>query len=669
MTRWAMLSRWTPPAALAALTLGLGFHAGGYFPTAVGVATVVLALLMVARLVFARAPLEGLSHPLTLVIVAMTLLAGWMLLSSRWSGAEFRSLGEANRVLLYAEAVIFFGSWARSDERLGAMLKGILLACVVLCAAGLISRLLPDIWALGVDQRQRRLQYPVTYANTMGLLAALAFLWSFALAANERESRLTRAVAAAAVPVTAATLLLTYSRGAIGAVIVGFVAFILLARQRALVSATLVTLAPAAAAVYVTYRAELLTTADHTTPAAVAQGHRVALVLVIAAVVAALLRAATFNCDRRLAAVRLSAGSRRAVINVAASAGVLMIASLALTIDLPGEFSQQYDRFVRTEALTQEGDLRTRLTDPGSNGRTDAWRVALQDFSASPIHGRGAGTFVLSWNQHRPLYLPFNETHSLYFQMMGELGLIGLALLLLAVLTILVVCAWRARGPSRHLYAALCAGGLTWALAAAVDWQWQMPVASLWLFALGACALAATEGSSEQTEPWPTPWPPRLLVLLGLALIAIGPARVALSEPFLFRAVTAFEREDCGRVVTAARTARNLVSARPEPHELLAYCSALQRDGPQSLLHARRAIERDPHNWRYHYTSAVVKAAFGQDPRGSARTASRLNPREPLVREARKRFRGTDPAGWRRQAAATPITIDYGYCTLQPTSC
>jgi len=661
MTRWATLSRWTPPAALASVTIGLGFHAGGFFPPAIGVAAIFLAILMGARLALASRPLEGLSRPLTIVIAAMLLLAGWMLLSSRWSGAEFRSLVEADRVLVYALALIFFGSWARSDDRLGAMLKGIFLACVVLCVAGLISRLLPDLWALGVEQRQRRLQYPVTYANTMGLIAALGFLWSFALAADERASRLTRILAAAAVPVTAATLLLTYSRGAIGAVMVGFVAFLLLARERAALTAAVATLAPAAAAVYITYRADSLTTADYTSTTAVAQGHRVALVLVIAAAVAGLVRTATFGLDKRLAAVRLPRRRRRALIAAAASTGMVMVAVLAITIDLPGEFSQQYERFKRPEVLGEQTDLHTRLADPANNGRIDAWRVAMQDFRAAPIHGRGAGTFVLSWNQHRPLHITFNETHSLYLQMLGELGVVGLLLLVLALLTILVVCARRARGPGRHLYAALFAAGLTWALAAAVDWQWQMSVASLWLFALGGSALAARR-SEDSTEPAPMSWPPRLLVMLGLMLITISPALVALSERSVSHAVDAFKRADCRRVVPAARNARSLVSARPEPNELLAYCSVLERDNPrQGLLDATRAIERDPDNWRYHYTMALVRAVSGLDPRPSARMALRLNPREPLVRHAVDRFRGRAPAAWRRQAATMPITIDYGY--------
>ncbi|MDQ3688726.1 MAG: hypothetical protein M3406_01550, partial [Chloroflexota bacterium] len=164
MSRRATLSRWAPPAALAALTVALGFRAGGFFPSTIGVAAVVLTILMSARLLLARRPLDGMSRPLTLVIAAMVLLAGWMLISSRWSDAEFRSLLAADRVLLYSLALIFFGSWGRSDDRLSAMLKGILLACIVLCVAGLISRLLPDVWPLGVEQRRRRLQYPITYA-------------------------------------------------------------------------------------------------------------------------------------------------------------------------------------------------------------------------------------------------------------------------------------------------------------------------------------------------------------------------------------------------------------------------------------------------------------------------------------------------------------------------
>jgi len=656
MARWEPLRLWAAPAVLAGLIVGFGFHAGGFFPKTVGAAAAVLAILIVIRIAVARQPLEGLGRPLTIAIAAIALLFAWTLASSLWSDAGFRPLVQADRVLLYALALVFFGSWARSDERLSLTLRAVLLAFVVLCAAGLISRLLPDVWALGSEQQSNRLQYPVTYANTMGLLAALALLWSFALSATARESPLTRVLTAAAVPITLATLVLTYSRGAIGAVVVGFAVLAALGATRAMFNAAAATLVPAAVAGFVTFRAEALATTDHASAAALSQGHRVALVLVIAAAGAALLRAALIAHDDRPGIVRISAERRRVLIVLTTSAALVAIATTAIAIDLPTKLSQQHERFRTPEGL-QTGDVRNRLTDPGSSERLDAWRIALQDFRAAPIRGRGAGTFALSYNERRPTSLPFNETHSVYLQMLGELGLVGLALIAIALLTIIVVCARRARGPARPLYAAVAAGAITWALAAAVDWQWQMPVGTLALFALGATALAAR----GPTESWPVPRPALLAIALALVAIAVVPVRVALSERSVSNAATAFREGDCEGVVLAAGKARRMVSARPEPHELLAYCAAVEGDARRAVREGERAAELDPHNWRCHYALALVRAAAGMDPRPAVRAATRLNPLEPLVVQAQSSLTGSDPAGWRRQAALIPIVFDYGF--------
>jgi O-antigen ligase len=658
MARWAPLRLWTAPALLAGLTVGLGFHAGGFFARSLSVAAVALAIALAARLALAARPLEGMSRALAAALAAIVLFAAWTLLSSQWSGAGFRSLTEADRVLLYALALAFFGSWARSDERVSATLKAMLIAFVVLCGAGLISRLAPDVWQLGVDQRSNRLQYPVTYANTMGLLAALGLLWALALSANACEPRATRILAAAAVPLTASTLVLTYSRGAILALVVGLVALLLLGRTRAMLSAVLAVIAPTAAACLATFDADLLATTDYTSQAALDEGHRVALVIVAAAAGAALLRSALLAQDDRPSRWQLPARWRRGLLIALASASAIAIGAVVVTVDLPQKLSQRHERFHQADPAAKPGDVRDRLTDPGSSERLDAYRVALRDFKAAPLHGRGAGTFVLSWNEQRAKSLPFNQAHSLYLQMLGELGLVGLGLIGVALLIVLAAGVRLARGPERPLYAAVFAGGLAWAVSAAIDWQWQMPVVTLCFFALGGAVLAAEP--TADSAPRSAPWPLRIALVLGLLALVVMPARVTLSDRSLTRAVSAFRRVDCPAAISAARDARRFVDIRPEPHELLAYCAVLQGHARLGLREARRAVELDPDSWLSHYALALVQGSVGVDPRASIATALRLNQYEPLVYKARERFVGTDPAGWRRQAAASPITFDYG---------
>ncbi len=80
------------------------------------------------------------------------------------------------------------------------------------------------------------------------------------------------------------------------------------------------------------------------------------------------------------------------------------------------------------------------------------------------------------------------DAHGLYPETLGELGLVGLILLVTALVAILAGLAVRIRGKDRTVYAALFAATLAWMLAAAVDWHWEMPVVTLWLFAAGGAA-------------------------------------------------------------------------------------------------------------------------------------------------------------------------------------
>ena len=67
---------------------------------------------------------------------------------------------------------------------------------------------------------------------------------------------------------------------------------------------------------------------------------------------------------------------------------------------------------------------------------------------ASSVAGRapgtGAGTFELDWEQRRPFFYVIRDAHSLVLETLAALGVVGLALLLVALLTPLAVALRRA---------------------------------------------------------------------------------------------------------------------------------------------------------------------------------------------------------------------------------
>jgi O-antigen ligase len=639
-----------------ALTAYLGFHAGGFFAGGVAVAAVVTCAALVLRVTLADNPLAGLSIWGVAAASILLAFAGWVLLSQDWSHAPARALIESDRAFLYALVCLLFATVPRSARGLRVILWGFAVAAAAVCAAGLVSRVLPGVIPTSANVSNERLAYPVTYWNALGMLAALGILACLHLSASEREPRSARILGAAAIPLLAVTLFFTFSRGAIAVVGISLVAYIVLARPRGLPSALLATVPATVVALAVAYGADRLATAHPTAPAAAGQAHHVALVTGIAIVAAALLRAALLWLDVRLVRVRLPARSRRWVAVSGAVMAVVLIVGAALALDAPGRLERQYHRFVSGGSLEGTRDARKRLTDPANNGRLDHWRLALHTFERHRLEGRGAGTYELEWARERPEQFVVIDAHSLYLETLAELGVVGLLLLGTALLILAVVAAVRIRGPDRALHAAIFSMILAWLIHAGIDWDWEMPVITLWLFAIGGAALARPAGEAPRFGS-----PARVTrVLAGLVALgcAIAPALIYTSQRHLDRSVRSFERADCPGAVDQALAANSAVPMRPEPFEILAYCD-VRLGRPELAVRAmEEAVERDPQAWQLRYGLAVVRGAAGRDPRAQARLAVRLNPREPLARDAVRRFRTNDPREWRRRALGARLPID-----------
>jgi uncharacterized membrane protein YqhA len=633
-----------------ALIVFLGFNAGGYFPATPAIAAIVLAQILLVRLVQAQHPFEGLA-PLTLVaIAALAAYAAFALASALWSHSTGRALIELDRVWLYLLVLTLFGTVRASIANMRWLVRGLAIGATVVCVAGLVSRVAPDVWHTAPDVANERLSYPVTYWNALGLLATLGILFTAHLTCSLGERRLVRVLAAAVLPLLGATLFFTFSRGAIAAAAIGLVMYAMVARPRALSGGALAVIPPTAVLIVVAYHANLLDTVDPTTPAAVSQGHHVALVAGVCVIVCAALRLLfAARLDPRLA--RLAGRSwmpPRA--KVAAVISLVVVAAVAVpALGVPRTVAHDWNRFASgAQPKGERGDLRQRLTDPSNNQRTVLWKVALDGFSDSPAHGHGAGMFQTIWDRRRPRYIYTVNAHSLYMQAMAELGIPGVALLAILVGGVLGGLAVRARGARRSLYGALLAAGLVWALHAGVDWDWEMPVITLPFFAAAGLALSPREGG----RPGWTPTHNTRLVLgvLCLATLAL-PVLIIGSQRHLDDAEHALYASDCRAATGAALSSIDWLDVRAQPYEVLGYCD-LKRGFPHLGIEAmRQAVNRDPGNWETYYGLAIAQASDGVDPRPSAERALRMNPFDPLVRRAARQFHTSSAIEWVRRAA------------------
>ncbi len=638
----------------AALTLYFAFNAGGFFPASTGVGTLVVAYILMARIALAERPFEGFTRALGIAAAAFVLYALWTLLSVFSSNAPERALVEFDRASLYALAFVLFASVPKpAHQRLRWMVRGMALALVAICAAALATRVLPEVWSIPRTYADSRLNFPLTYWNALGLVASLGIILCFHLSASEREPPLARVLASAGMPLLAAALLLTLSRGAIVAGIIGLLVYVAAARPRALAGALIAVVPTTAIALVVTYDAKLLVSSTALmSPAAVAQGHSVALAIGLSALSAAGLRLLMLPVDARLARLSLTHPAKRVLAGGTALVGLLIVVGLSLSSGFTGGLREQYDRFLNSPAPSTGSE---RLTSVSNSGRVDQWRVALDDFDDHALRGRGAGTWQLSWNQERPTPAGVRDAHSLSLEVLGELGLVGAILLGTGLGIVLIGLGRRSTGLERTLYAAVFSGGIAWLLHAQVDWDWEMPAVSIWLFMIGATALSG-KPVAEPASPR-SPVALRAGLVLGVSIVAALSGVIAISETNANRSLAAVEFADCKTAIEAAKASNSVLATRVRPYEIEGYCEASAGRNREAADAMQTAVDRDPDNWEAYYGLAVVQAAAGLDSGQAARQAARLNPRAPLARNALDLSTAQTPGERKRRAQEALLSL------------
>jgi hypothetical protein len=378
-------------------------------------------------------------------------------------------------------------------------------------------------------------------------------------------------------------------------------------------------------------------------------------VLVVLTVFAAALRAALLRLDRRLLAAPARAPDPRARWAVASGAAALVLVAF-LALGGPARVRSAWHDFTAsaTQSVGSTVPAAQRFRRLGNNGRIDQWRVAWKDgFDKEPFRGVGAGTYAVLWTRYAPTDRRVLDAHSLYIEQLGELGIVGGLLLFTALASILVALARRARGAEREVWAALLAGAVVWAVHAGVDWDWEMPAVTAWVFAAGGLALAAPGGDHGATAPRGV----RLAVGLGCLLLAIAPALAWRSQTRLTQAVRALERGDCLNATQAALDANAAMGSRPEPFEVISYCEAGAARFTASLSAIKAAQRRDPQNWELRYSEALIRGVTGLDPRPAARAALDRYPTSSLTRAAVRAFATDSKRKWRRFALTAPLPL------------
>jgi len=634
--------RYGVAGAVAASVLWIGWDGGTYDPAARNTLAIVVWWTIVLAVSFGLWPLVAPTRATYLTGGLLAAFAGVTLLSMSWAKSDESAFAEFNRASLYLGVYVLTVLASRRSEA-GAWADGIAIGVAGVALLALASRFFPDVASIRQFQQllpgaSTRLSYPVGYWNGLAILCGLVvpLLLRAGLAAR-------RAVIAglyvAPVPALAAGIYLASSRGGVAVAIVGTLTIVVLTGRRvaAIAAVAVAGLGCMFAIAALLDRHELVNGPLESSVAA-DQGRSAAVLVALACLGTGL----GFSVlDRALA--RLPAPSVTGEqVALAVFAALVTVGALA---------ADPLARFRAFKAAPQalevpSGDfVKAHLLSGNGSGRWQLWASALDQFESRPLLGHGAGSYEAWWSQHGSLAMFVRDAHSLYAEVLGELGLVGLLLLGGVFVAGLVVGATRLtqRQPpqDRLLLAGLLAAFVAFAFAVAVDWMWELTVVGVvgvvLLGLLTGPATARTAPKSVTADARPVVGP-RGRFGLALTVVLVGWLLMVAHAIPLFASIElraserAATRGDNRTAVEAALSARNLEPWAAAP--LLQLALVEERAG--RLRSARNwineAVRQDVSDWRLRLVAARIEVK-----RGAVRSASRnfeaarrLNPRSPL---------------------------------------
>jgi hypothetical protein len=620
---WAAAAGW---ALCFGLVVLLGLEGGGYDPLVHDQVGIAAWWALLATVAVGALPRRRLGPAALVGLALLTAFAVWVCLSLIWTESAERTFVDAARALTYVAifALVLISRDGRETQRLiGAVAAGI----VVVAGVALLSRLHPD-WFPTAQQTGRileateRLSFPLNYWNALAALAAIGVPLLLQLASEARWV-LTRAAAAAALPVLMLVLYMTLSRGGIAAAGIATLIFLLVAADRL---PKLIPLAIAGAGgallIALVHDREALREGFANTVAR-DQGDELMPIVILVCVAVGLLQTAVAASGRRWRRPGWSRPARQGAW-AGLALGVVALLVVALAFDGPSRASDAWEEFKEGGG---PGEGTQRLTSAAGESRYQFWVSTLDQNATAPLTGTGSGTFQFWWPRKGETTETVRDAHSLYMQTLGELGIVGF-LLLLSFLGWVFASGLRAAllsdAEGRSRLAAALAGFSVFLMTAAVDWMWQIPVVPVAALLLG-CGLLVAGGDAVKPR-LALPW---RFATAAAALLAIVAIAIPLASTSLVRQSQEAVREgDLAAALEDAVDAESVEPAAATPRLQQALVLELLGDIPAAEAAAREAVERESTNWRLWLVLSRIAAERGHPGASVAayKEARALNP-------------------------------------------
>lgn len=612
----------------------VAYFNGGYGLTARTVLAISLWWAIGLLLAFGLLPLAQVPRTAVVAGAALAGLALWTLASMAWAPSPEKAFAEFNRLSLYL-AVFAITAAISSRTTRARIADGLCIGLSAVAVVALASRLFPYLFPtrnieVFLPYAVTRLSFPVGYWNGLAILVGLTLPLCLRSAVSSRK-RSVRALAVLVVPIVICDVYLASSRGGALTAAVATVVFLLGTNQRWRAWAALVAGGVGAAlALAALAQRSTLVNGPLGTAAASHQGKSAALLIAASCVLAGL---TLVGLEHAIERIRLP---QRPGWLPALVVALVVVAGIAAAHPV-----RQFEAFKRPLAaaqVSQSNFATAHLLSGNGSGRWQFWTAALDEFKSAPVQGGGAGSYEYWWSQHASFTYTLKNAHSLYLEILAELGVVGLILLLVAFgagLLAALTALRRTRGDDRATTCALAAVLAGFVVSAAIDWVWQLTaIAIVGVVALGLLAGAAPERALSRARARRSRSRPGLgaAALVGIWALIFAQAIPWLAANRVAASQASVRHGNLGRALKQATDARRLEPWAASPYVQAALVSEQAGDLSAASTAIAHAIARDRKDWSVWYVASRIAYGAGDQRLAQSRLkkAASLNPRSPL---------------------------------------
>jgi hypothetical protein len=585
-------------------------------------------------------------------------LAALTVLSVTWAVVPSLSWVEAGRTLAYLSIFTAAVAAARLAPRATpVVITGIVLAATAALLYALAARVWPG--SIGETEISNRIGQPFQYWNAVGTTAALAVPGLLWLGTRRGGSAVGRVLAYPALGAAVLALLLTQSRGALAAAVIGTVAWLAIVptvRLRSLPLIVLPSVGAGAVGAWALSKDAFSVAAEPLRVKESVAGEFGLLLVLLALVLIAAGMLVNAGLSRGLPPLHVGRRIGIAALVVACVVPLAAFTSAAFS----GGIGNRVDDLT-SETNTSPSDQGAGRLTAASSTRGKYWREAGRVFDDRPAIGLGAGNFETSRLRHRTDNSVTRHAHGFVPQTLADLGIVGVTLSAALLIAWLVAVA-RATGlhPRRMPFRrddgeaaprrdwdgdriALVAAALiaiVFGLQSAIDWTWFVPgPTAMALVAAGFVAGRAPLGQPQLGADFPREplaFSPERLLAGSAVLIAAILTAWAIWQPEAADRETgdALALADAGQIDAAIAKTEDAADTNPLSSDPLLTQAAIETEAGRTAA-ARRTLEQavlkfpgDPENW-YRLAAfqlgtldhpveaaATVRAALFLDPKG-----------------------------------------------------